>query len=243
MVTNRVLVIEPDVATLRKYTAWLRTEGFDVEAPTSEKEALGLLRTDAASSFHMVLARIPRSAKGFGLMEQIVAARSDLPIVAIAADNRGSVAAIERGALHCLVEPVEAEPLTKMVAFIMNLMKLRAKRAPAMRSHGMSPRPSAGSFSATDAKNHFATILETAMSRGPVFITKHDAPRAVLMALEEFNALAGVPNRRLSGLSAAFDELFDQMQKPGARARMQAAFDAPPEALGEAAVRAARQKD
>jgi antitoxin Phd len=233
---NRVLVIEPDAATRDRYSRWLAIEGFDVAASKNDSEALGILERDAAS-FFVVLANI-LSAKWLALFEKIMAVRSDLPIIALAADNRSSVAAIEKGALHCLQRPVEEEPLREIVALV---NRQHLKRWPAMRVRHSSPRPSAGSFSATDAKNEFATILETAVARGPVFITKHDTRRAVVLGLDEFNALTGLPNERLSGLSAAFDEMLNEMQRPDFQARMKAAFDASPEELGEAAVQAARK--
>ena len=40
----------------------------------------------------------------------------------------------------------------------------------------------------------------------------------------------------LNTLSEEFDALLEQMQQPGARAAMQAAFDSSPEELGRAAV-------
>jgi len=234
--SNRILVIEPDATTRRRYVGWLKTEGFDVEATTNESDALGALRRDS-SAFRLVLAAI-KSTKERSLIEHLLAVRPDLPVVAIAADNRASVAAIEQGAWHCLVRPVEEELLSRMIALVMKLWPQRSATTHARRAR---PRPSAGSVSATEAKNEFATLLERAVARGPVFITKHDEPRAVLLALEEFNALTAAPDDRLSVLAAAFDELLDRMQRPGSRARMQAAFDASPDELGEAAVRAARQ--
>lgn len=96
-------------------------------------------------------------------------------------------------------------------------------------------------MSATDAKNRFARILDSAIQHGAVVITKHDTARAVLLSIDEFTALAE-PANRLDPLSDEFDALFARMQAPGARAAMQAAFDAPPRELGRAAVSAARRR-
>lgn len=235
MTMTRILVVEPDAAERRRYTGWLRTEGFEVEAAKNERDALDALKRDR-SAFDLVLANV--KPRGHAFIDQLLAVRSDLPVVCIAADNRSSVAAIERGAWHCLVPPIEQELLQRL---IVHLLKLRAQRSTIGRARPGHPRPSAATVSATDAKNEFASILDTAVKRGPVFITKHDAPRAVLLGLDEYQALTSAPNERLSALTTAFDELLDRMQAPGARARMQAAFDASPDALAEAAVRAARQ--
>ena len=73
-----------------------------------------------------------------------------------------------------------------------------------------------------------------------MFITKHDAPKAVLISVEEFNALSRAAEVNLDTLSGEFDALLARMQAPRSRAGMKAAFDASPKQLGKAAVAAAR---
>ncbi len=46
------------------------------------------------------------------------------------------------------------------------------------------------SVTASQAKNEFGRVLEKVIQGGVVVITKHDAPKAVLMSLDEFNALS-----------------------------------------------------
>jgi len=75
-----------------------------------------------------------------------------------------------------------------------------------------------------------------------VVITKHDAPKAVLVSVDEFNALAGAAESKLDTLSSEFDALLARMQTRKARAGMKAAFDASPKQLGRAAVAAARKR-
>jgi len=77
---------------------------------------------------------------------------------------------------------------------------------------------------------------------GVVVITKHDAPKAVLLSVDEFNALAHAPSHALDSLSGQFDALLARMQTPKARAGMKAAFAASPKQLGRAAVAAARKR-
>jgi antitoxin Phd len=100
----------------------------------------------------------------------------------------------------------------------------------------------AETFTATDAKNEFGRVLDKAMQSGVVVITKHDAPKAVLMSMEKYSTLAGADERKLNTLSDEFDALLDRMQAPGARTAMQTAFDSMPKQLGKAAAWAARKR-
>ena len=98
------------------------------------------------------------------------------------------------------------------------------------------------SFSATEAKNQFARALDIVSHGGLVVITRHDAPKAVLVSVDDFNALAAASTSKLNTLSAEFDAMLSRMQTPKARAGMKAAFHALPEELGKAAVAAARKR-
>lgn len=100
----------------------------------------------------------------------------------------------------------------------------------------------APSFSATDAKNAFGRVLDAAVRSGMVTITRHDAPRAVILSMDEYRALAGARESTLEALSGEFDAMLERMQAPGARDAMQSAFDTPANELGEIAVRGARGK-
>ncbi len=116
--------------------------------------------------------------------------------------------------------------------------KTRKTAAYAVRWH----LPRASSVTATEAKNEFGRVLERVLQGGMVVITKHDTPKAVLLSLDEFNALAPATERTLDTLSAEFDALLAQMQTPKARRGMKAAFGASPKVLGRAAVAAARKR-
>ncbi len=93
---------------------------------------------------------------------------------------------------------------------------------------------------ATRLKNEFGTVFEQAAVNGAVVITKHNTPRAVLLSYAEFEALTASSTPALNDLSERFDELLATMQTPEAKAGVAAAFDATPEELGAAAVKAAR---
>jgi prevent-host-death family protein len=94
---------------------------------------------------------------------------------------------------------------------------------------------------ASEAKNQFGQVLETALRDGAVVITKHDAPKAILLSLEEYEAMA-TTRTRLDALGTQWDAMYAEMQRPGARGAMTAAFHATPKQLGAAAVKAARKK-
>lgn len=95
---------------------------------------------------------------------------------------------------------------------------------------------------ATQAKNAFGRLLETAMQGGVVVITKHDTPKAVLISIDEYNALSNASETRIDTLSAEFDSLLLRMQVPKARAAMKSAFQASPRQLGKAALAATRKR-
>ena len=97
------------------------------------------------------------------------------------------------------------------------------------------------SVAATRLKNEFGTVLEQA-ARGAVAITRHDAPKAVLVSYEDFEALVKRQNQNLNDLGAEFDALLDRMQTPKARKGVQAAFNAAPAQLGRAAAKSARKR-
>jgi len=96
--------------------------------------------------------------------------------------------------------------------------------------------------SASQAKSEFGRVLEIAIQGGAVVITKHDAPRAVLISVENFNALSGAAQTKLDTLSREFDALLARMQTSKARRGMKEAFAASGKRLGKAAVAAARSR-
>jgi antitoxin Phd len=101
----------------------------------------------------------------------------------------------------------------------------------------------AETLTATQAKNEFGRLLERVIRGEMVVITKHDAPKAVLISVDEYQALARTPESQLNSLAGEFDELLSQMQTPKARAAMKQAFAASPKQLGKAAVSVARKRD
>lgn len=81
-------------------------------------------------------------------------------------------------------------------------------------------------ITASDAKNRFGAILDKATQGGAVAITRHDATRAMLISIEEFQSLVSSRQASLTSLSAEFDALLEQMQAPAHRKGAQKAFSA-----------------
>lgn len=94
---------------------------------------------------------------------------------------------------------------------------------------------------ASAAKNQFGQVLDSALRDGAVVITKHDTPRAILMSIEEFEAMT-MPRTKLQALSHTYDAMLAEMQAPKARAAVDKAFNATPKQLGAAAVSSARKR-
>jgi antitoxin Phd len=117
------------------------------------------------------------------------------------------------------------------------------------RGHGSELRNRQGkriqtsSFTATQAKNEFGHVLESAIQGDVVLITRHEAPKAVLLAVDKFRDLIGAQESPLDTLSGEFDALLARMQTAEARSGMTAAFDATPAELGKAAVAAASKRE
>ena len=92
---------------------------------------------------------------------------------------------------------------------------------------------------ATEAQNEFGSVLERAVGDRVVVITRHNAPRAVLLSIDRYNALTGAGAAVLETLSGEFDALLARMQTPTARAGMRKAFQSSAKQLGRAVVVAA----
>lgn len=121
------------------------------------------------------------------------------------------------------------------------MSRTRPRRAVSLERRRLEPTQSVA-ISATEAKNEFGRILERVIQGAKVVITKHDSPKAVLISMDEFNALSNAHRAELEALSEEFDGLLAKMQTPAVRAGMNAAFHATPKELGKAAVAAARKR-
>jgi prevent-host-death family protein len=116
------------------------------------------------------------------------------------------------------------------------------KKVPKVALHERTMFSEGCSYTATEAKNEFGRVLDQAIQGATVVITRHDAPRAVLISIDKFNALQQAPQIKLNTLSAEFDALLARMQTATARVGMERAFNASPVELGKAAEGAARKR-
>lgn len=96
------------------------------------------------------------------------------------------------------------------------------------------------SVSATQLVAGIQKVGRTVDAHGAVLITKHDQPAYVLMSVERYRELRRAAEPDLGALNAEFDALLAGMQ--GKAAAMAEAFAMTPEALGAAAVRAAKPR-
>lgn len=90
--------------------------------------------------------------------------------------------------------------------------------------------------SSAEAKNRFGSLLEAAVAGERVEITRYGEVRAVMVSVEDFEALSRQPARELNRLTAEFDRMLADMQSDATRSALVAAFDASPEDMGRAAV-------
>jgi len=98
------------------------------------------------------------------------------------------------------------------------------------------------SVPATVAKNTFGAILDRAVAGGIVAITKRDKPKAVVLSMEEYQALQSRAANPLQELHGEFDALFASMQSPRTRAAGSKLFATSSAKLGKAAVSGARKR-
>jgi antitoxin Phd len=238
---GRVLIVDQERAVVDRYSRWLNAAGFEVTEATGGAEALQRIENE---HFDVVLSDISMpTSDGFALLRQMRARSLDVPVIVMldGLNNRLAIEAMELGALQCLVKPIDQIALEKTAAYAVRGRRLLGGGIAAVRN-GRGERVDPSSFTATEAKNEFGRVLELVIQGGVVVITKHQAPKAVLVSLDQFNKLAHTTERRLDTLSNEFDALLARMQTPKARAGMKAAFDASPKQLGRAAVLAARKR-
>jgi prevent-host-death family protein len=98
----------------------------------------------------------------------------------------------------------------------------------------------AASVSSTKAKTSFRELIQKAR-HGPVFVTVHKKREAVVLSMDEYEQLLANQRDPLADMAQHFDALIAKMQTSAHAAAVDALFNATPEALGEAAVQAARR--
>jgi prevent-host-death family protein len=97
-------------------------------------------------------------------------------------------------------------------------------------------------ITATELKNATADVFEQVAAKQAIAITRHEKPRAILLSVEQYEALAGQRPEWLEKLHEEYRGMLDRMQGPEQRAGAEKLFRATPEELGQAALWAAQQK-
>jgi prevent-host-death family protein len=87
--------------------------------------------------------------------------------------------------------------------------------------------------SATEFKQHVGKYLDVART-GPVVIEKQGRPTAVLISIEEYEALNPTASQVLGRLTEEYDALMSRMQTRDFHQSIEKAFEASPKTLGAA---------
>lgn len=242
MSNGRLLIVDDEPSDLVSYADALTHAGFEVTQASDGAEAMRRIESGQFDAVFSGLS-IPK-IDGLTLLRRLRIRSPELPVILMldAPDNRTAMKATELGALQSLAKPIAAQLLAETASYAVRLGHSR-RHIPVTRHDYRMERTERVSVSATDAKNEFGRILEKVIQGGTVVITKHDAPKAVLISVDEFEVLSRANRVQLDSLSGEFDALLARMQTPAARAGMKAAFDASPKQLGRAAVAAARKRD
>ena len=238
---GRILIVDDESRILDSYSRWLVQAGFEVTEVSKPAEAL---RRAEAESFDLIFTDYAMPGMdGLALLRQLQAHSPNLPVVMMLEepDNRIAIEVTEAGAVQSLVKPIEPSELREIAAFGVQQYRMRQRTQSSFHNHG-ERKTEASSVSATEAKNKFGSVLERVIRGEVMFITKHDGPKAVLLPVEEYYALANAPEAKLDTLTAEFDALLTRMQTRKARAVVRRAFRASPKQLGRAAVAAARKR-
>lgn len=239
---GRILLVGDHAKVRASYSQHLAKEGFNV---TEAHDGVEALKRAQGSQFDLVLTdlAIPKM-DGMKLLHELKEEYPDMPVVVMmeAGDELTTQAALESGAFQTLMKPIDADQLRETARRALLLRSSRAGRLPSLRNR-RGEFVEATSITATEAKKDFGRILERVMRGEFVLITRHEDPKAVLLSVEDFDALSETPTAPLNALRAEFDAMLARMQTPEARKKMQATFDASPEDLAKAAQAAWRNRD
>lgn len=125
-----------------------------------------------------------------------------------------------------------------VIMSILNVMstKYKAKSTVCPRVQDMP------TVAATTLKNSTADVLDQVIGGQPMAVTRHDKPRAVLISMDLYDSLMANQDGILADLRQHYGKMLDDMQSPEQKAAARRAFEATPEELGAAALRAAQEK-
>ena len=98
-------------------------------------------------------------------------------------------------------------------------------------------------MTSTEAQNGFGRVLDAVARGGTVLITRHNATQAVVMSVDQYEALTRAESPSLEALTAEFDAMLERMQTPEVSAGIDAGLSASPAELSRLARAAAQQRD
>jgi len=231
---NRALLAEGDPTSLDAHAAELEASGFAITKARDGTEALAFL---ASKTFDVILTDFDLPAlSGLEIARRARTRFSNVPVIVLSPRSLDEMAlrTLTENGFQYLMKPVVPRTLGRTT------VRAVRRRAGLIFDNRKGDAVELRSFNATDAKNKFGQMLETTLRDGAAVIRRHDEPKAVLLSWEEFKDLVTSRRPQLAALTSEFDALLAQMQAPAHRQGIQAAFDASPEELGKAAVKAAR---
>jgi len=238
---GRILVVDDEDSFRTNLVRSLNQKGFYAQGEPNGKRALDRLSREP---FDVLLSDLDiPGMDGSTMIRRAREARPELAVLLMAekTTNETSIEADELGALFCLTKPFE------LAVIVRALLSVIRRRAPRTNINARAARRFATMWvetvASTTAKNDFSRVLELAVHEGPVRITKHQKPRAVIVSIEEYEELVRSRKSPLDKLSSEFNALLFQMQKPEAVAAMDGLFDASPDDLGQAAIKGADRRD
>ena len=166
--------------------------------------------------------------------------------------NELAAKAAEVGVLHLLQKPADANHLaatmdlnlawSKVLERVVTVAADHTRHVLAVLRTIVRPTTVLRSVAATDAKNEFGAVLDTAVQDGAVVITKHDTPKAVLVSVDRVGAILANHEPDLQALSREFDELVVRMRTPKARVAARDLFTATPKEFGDAALAGVKKR-
>lgn len=229
---GRVLVLE---GTPSAASAMARS-GFELRSVAKEKDALELAGQEA---FDVVVVDLDLPLDGVSLVRRLHEQGAAASVVWITSNTSNELAATaaEVGVVQVLHKSADSKALTRVVSLGVEQNRNLFSMLRAITRSAATTQ----SVPATSAKNGFASVLDTAVQDGAVVITKHDAPKAVLVSIDRMSELLARHEPNLKALTQEFDEMVARMRTTKARAAARSLFTAAPGAFGEAAVAGAKK--
>ncbi len=211
--------------------------GFELRSVEKETDALELAGQEA---FDVVVVDLDLPmVDGVSLVRRLHEQGTAASVVWITSrtSNELAATAAEVGVVQVLNKSADSSALSRVVSLgVEQNRKLFFMLRAITRSAATTQ-----SVPATSAKNEFASVLDAAVQDGAVVITKHNAPKVVLVSVDRMSELLAKHEPNLKALTQEFDEMVARMRTTKAGAAARSLFAEPPAAFGEAAVAGAKK--